>query len=84
MCGRQSRNRGGDPIFINMEILPDVKSLEDMLVHSLTGCFEHALSADLRYLGGLSCHRDWECVLSTKVDKQSATTGDMNLAHLLS
>lgn len=37
MCERQSRKRGEkNPMFINMEILPDVKSLEDMLVHSLT------------------------------------------------
>lgn len=39
---------GGNPIFINIEILPDVKSLEDILVHSLAGRFEHALPADLK------------------------------------
>lgn len=78
MCERQSRKGGGggDPIFINMEILPDVKSLEDILVHSLAGQFKHALAADLKYLECLSCYR--QRVLTTKVDGQRADTEDMN------
>lgn len=75
MCERKSRKGGKNPIFINMEILPDVKSLEDTLVHLLARWFKHALSADLKYLECLRCYR--QRVLTTKLDKQSATTEDM-------
>lgn len=78
---KQKEGKKKNPIFINMEILPDVKSLEDMLVHKLAGPFEHALPADLKYLKCLSCCR--QPVLTTQLDKQSATTEDMNSLHLL-
>lgn len=64
-----------------MEILPDVKSLEDILVHSLAGRFKHALPADLKYLECLSCNKH---LVLTATLKQSVATEDMNLAHLLS
>lgn len=73
--GKEKKN----PIFINMEILPDVKSLEDILVHKLAGPFEHALPADVKYLKCLSCCG--QPVLTTQLDKQSATTEDMNLLY---
>lgn len=60
---KQKEGREKNPMFINMEIFPDVKSLEGMLVHSLTGWFQHALPADLKYLKCLSCYR--RCVLTT-------------------
>lgn len=74
MCERQSRKGGGGPIFINMKILPDVKSLEDILAHPLAGQFKHALPADLKYLGCLSRQ------LSSKQSctGRSAAAEDMN------
>lgn len=55
MRGRADRAK--NPFFINMEILPDVKSLEDILVHSLAGWFKHAPPADVKYLGCFTCYK---------------------------
>lgn len=59
---------------------PDVKSLEDILVHLLAGRLKHALPADLKYLKCFSCYR--QRVLTTNLDKQRATTEDMNIVDL--
>ncbi len=75
MCMRGRADRVKNPIFINMEILPDAKSLEDILVHSLAGWFEHALPADVKYLGCFSCY--WQRVHTTTL-RESVVTVDMN------
>lgn len=64
-----------------MEILPDVKSLEDILVHSMAGWFKHALLAHLKYLECLSCCKGVRPL--SKPDRQSEITEGMHLADSL-
>lgn len=52
-------------------MLPDVKSLEDTLVHLLAGQFRHALAADVKYLECLSCYR--QHVLTTEQARSTET-----------
>lgn len=52
---KQRRKKKENPIFINMEMLPDVRSLEDKLAHLLTSWLKRELSAKVKYLECFSC-----------------------------